>query len=185
MERHVFISDGTLALAEYRGMEDNADFYECWQDEDTQRAFNYQFNRAFDEFSKSPVKSRFIATVIRLSDNARIGVVFVSPEGTLPDLAIMLYKPYRTKGYGTKAFLLATEYCFEHLGLDEVYAGCYPQNAASLKMLKRCGYVPHPQGNQAEKHYLTGEPITQLDFVASNSRACGSGSRNRVASLPR
>ena len=32
-------------------------------------------------------------------------------------------------------------------------------------MLRKCGFFPHPEGNVIEKHYLTGETITQLDFV--------------------
>lgn len=32
-------------------------------------------------------------------------------------------------------------------------------------MLKKCGFIPHPEGNQQEKHFLTGEDITQLDSV--------------------
>lgn len=35
----------------------------------------------------------------------------------------------------------------------------------SLKMLKKCGFVPHPEGNEEERHFESGEPVIQLDFV--------------------
>jgi RimJ/RimL family protein N-acetyltransferase len=82
-----------------------------------------------------------------------------------PDLAIIVFKPYRGKGYGTRAFSLGVKYCFDVLSLDYIFAGCYPHNISSMKMLQKCGFQPHPEGNQNEKHYLTGEDIIQLDFI--------------------
>lgn len=46
-----------------------------------------------------------------------------------------------------------------------LHAGLYPDNIVSRKMLERCGYVPFPDGNVAEKHYITGEDIVQLDYI--------------------
>lgn len=169
MERKVYISDSAISLCEYVESEDDDDCYHCWQDPDTQKAYNYKFTETFEAFSnKRPIKSRFVATIIRCSDHLHIGSIFVSPENTPPDLAIMIYKPFRNNGYGTKAFSLGTRYCFETLGLDRVFAGYYPDNTASRKMLLKCGFQPHPEGNLSEKHFLTGEDITQLDFVKYN-----------------
>jgi len=82
-----------------------------------------------------------------------------------PDLAIMLFRPLRGQGYGTVAFALALQYCFDAFGLPEIYAGCYAHNVRSMKMLQKCGFVPHPEGDQEEAHYLDGSPVMQLDFV--------------------
>ncbi len=60
---------------------------------------------------------------------------------------------------------LAAKYCFESYGFECIYAGCYETNTVSRKMLKSCGFVPHPDGDCHESHYLTGEPITQYDYV--------------------
>ena len=168
MEREVYLSDDVVSLSEYIESEDDLDCYNCWQDEETQSGYNHKSTETFEEFSKGTIKSRFIATIIRLSDNISIGSIFLSSEDTPPDLAIMIYKPYREKGYGTRAFSLGVKYCFEILALDYIYAGCYPHNIPSMKMLKKCGFQPHPEGNQKEKHYLTGEEITQLDFIKTN-----------------
>jgi RimJ/RimL family protein N-acetyltransferase len=171
MERKVYLSDDVLSLSEYIESEDDLECYHCWQDEETQSGYNHKLTRSFEEWSattNTTVRARFIATIIRLSDNTGIGTIFLSSEDTPPDLAIMIYRPYRGKGYGTRAFSLGIKYCFEVLSLEYIYAGCYPHNISSMKMLQKCGFQAHPEGNLKEKHYLTGEDITQLDFVKYN-----------------
>jgi RimJ/RimL family protein N-acetyltransferase len=169
MGRNEYISDGVIGLYEYIDALDDGDCYACWQDEETQRGYNHKSTETFEEFSSEAIKTRFIATIVRLSDGVAIGSVFVSSEGTPPDLAIMMYAPYRGLGYGTRAFSLGVRYCFETLKLDRIFAGCYPHNEVCLEMLRKCGFQPHPEGNVAEKHYLTGEDITQMDFVKHNN----------------
>jgi RimJ/RimL family protein N-acetyltransferase len=169
MERKIYLSDDKIYLAEYIESEDDLDCYNCWNDEETQSGYNHKFIDAFEEFANWAIKPRFNATIIRLSDHVSIGTIFVSSEDTPPDLALMIYKPYRGKGYGTRAFSLGVKYCFEMLSLETIYAGCYPHNTSSLKMLEKCGFQPYPEDNQEEKHYLTGEDITQLGFIKHNN----------------
>lgn len=169
MDRKIYLSDNVISLAEYIESKDDLDCYNCWTDEETQSGYNHKLTKTFDEWSReTTIKSRFIATIIRLSDNACVGSIFLSPENTPHDLAIMIYTPYRKQGYGTRAFSLGIKYCFEVLKLDKIYAGCYTHNEISMRMLAKCGFQPHPKGNQEEKHYLTGKDITQLDFVKYN-----------------
>ncbi len=153
MERKTYIADEVICLSEYIPALDDLDYYHCWQDNDTQSGYNHKSTQSFAEFAGGAKKSRFIATIIKRSDNVSIGSIFVSPENTLPDLAIMLYPPYRGCGYGTRAFALGVSYCFDVLQLEHIYAGCYPHNIASHKMLIKCGFQPHPEGNCNEKHY--------------------------------
>jgi RimJ/RimL family protein N-acetyltransferase len=103
--------------------------------------------------------------------NEVIGRIGISPG--LPDLTITICKPYRKQGYGAMAFSLAVQYCFEALHLEEIYAGCYEANAASLRMIERCGFLPHPEGNIMEKHIYTGENRLQYDFIATNPAQAG------------
>ena len=166
--RKLYATDGVVSLAEYVAEADASDCYDCWLDAETQRGFNFRMTETLEEYRRSEVTSRFLATVIRCSDGTAVGSVFLSPEGSPPDLAIMLYKPFRGRGFGTRAFALGADYCFEAFGLKQLYAGCYPHNAASMKMLHKCGFRPHPGGNVAERHYITGEELTQLDFVRDN-----------------
>ena len=165
MERKIYISNDELMLAEYCNDFDAEANYNCWQDHDTQNGYNFKMDITLEDFKNRPVRSRFQAVVIRKSDNNVIGIISMSPENALPDLAIMIYKPYRKKGYGTKAFALALKYCFEAFDLDQIYAGCYETNSVSLRMLTACGFVPHPEGNEVEEHFESGATITQLDFV--------------------
>ena len=164
-KRHVYIENDRIALAEYLDAEDDRACYECWQDEETQAGYNYCMTDTFDEFSASPTRSRFRAVIVRKTDGAIVGIVFVSPPHVLPDLAIMVYRPYRGQGIGTAAFALAVDYCFDVMGLSEVYAGCYEGNVRSRKMLAVCGFVPHPEGNCEEVHFRTGKPIIQYDYI--------------------
>ena len=170
MERSNYVSDDILSLSEYVDSIDDIDMYHCWQDNETQKGYNHKTTETFEEFCNGSIESLFIAIIIRKTDAARIGAIFVSPENTLPDLAIMIYPQFRRHGYATRAFSLGVVYCLDTLKIEHLYAGCYPYNAASLKMLVRCGFKPHPQGNQNEQHFLTGENIVQLDFVIHKAK---------------
>jgi len=170
MERKIYISDDRLMLAEYCNDIDAEENYNCWQDHATQEGYNYKMDITLEAFKNRPIRSRFQAVIIRKSDSTVVGIVSMSPEHALPDLAIMIYKPYRQQGYGTAAFKLALEFCFEAFSLDRIYAGCYETNSTSLKMLRACGFVPHPEGNEAEEHFESGAPIVQMDFVKYRER---------------
>ncbi len=165
MDRNIYISDELFDLAEYIPELDAEANYACWQDIDTQRGYNYKPDFTLEEFMSSPNRARFRAVAVRKSDGAVIGTVSLSPEGSLPDLAIMLYRPYRGFGYSTPVFGLALRYCFGHFDFDCIYAGCYAWNTKSRKMLANCGFAPHPEGNCNETHFEDGTPIVQYDFV--------------------
>lgn len=169
MNRKIYIANQELSLAEYCQDLDDQPHYECWQDPATQDGYNYKMCDTLEEFCNRPIRSRLLAVVIRNEDNEPLGIVSLSPAGSPPDLAIMLYKIHRGKGYGTKAFALASKYCLGAFALDNIYAGCYENNAISRKMLRACGYVPHPDGDSHETHYLTGEPIVQYDYVLNRN----------------
>lgn len=170
MNRKIYIANRELSLTEYCPQADEKSYYECWQDPATQDGYNYKMNISFDEFCDRPIRSRLLGVIIRNEDNMPLGIVSLSPEGSPPDLAIMLFEPYRGKGYGTSAFALAAKYCLEAFDFECIYAGCYETNITSQKMLRTCGFVPNPAGDSHETHYLTGAPITQHDYVLHRRR---------------
>jgi RimJ/RimL family protein N-acetyltransferase len=49
--------------------------------------------------------------------------------------------------------------------ISEFYAGAYPDNIGSRRMLEKCGYVRFPQDDLRERHCLTGEEIIQWGYV--------------------
>lgn len=164
MERKTYISSGLVNLSEPL-KSDLPACYEAWKDPDTERGFNHKCTDTFGEFCAWSEKPRLFALIVRKEDNAAIGFLMLSPEGTEPDLAIVLFKSYRNRGYGTAAFSLGVKYCFDILACNRIYAGCYPDNHASRRMLEKCGFQPHPDGNIKEKHYITGEDIIQSDYM--------------------
>jgi hypothetical protein len=164
MNRTIYISNEKLSLVKYQNCDDRI-LYDDWLDADTQKGYNGIFVDSFEEFSKREIKQRFFAMIQRNADNEIIGAVGISPPDTIADLAIWIFRPYRRQGYGTPAFALAAKYAVDVLKISELHAGAYPDNTGSRKMLAWCGFVPYPPGNIAEKHYLTGEDIIQLDYI--------------------
>ena len=163
MPRKTYIADEVIALAEHIEADYPAN-YACWCDPDTERGFNLRQTRTYDEYRAWERPPGWGAVILRLCDNTPVGSIgFVAQNA---DLSIMIYPEYRGMGYGTRAFALGARYCAEAFGLERIYAGCYPDNHASLKMLERCGFVPDPEPvGGDEYHYLTGEKIIQLEFV--------------------
>lgn len=169
-ERKIYVKNDIISLAENLP-EDNWDLYNRWFDEEVQRGYNFKLNKTFDEWLAQNIERNELhytsnCAIILNKNNKLIGSIGVSmfPDEE-DDLTIIIFKPYRNQGYGTMAFRLGAKYCFDVLGLEKIYAGCYPDNIRSMKMIEKCGFVPHPEGNIQEKHYITGEPVTQFDFV--------------------
>lgn len=83
MNRKIYTANQDLALAEYCPAVDCSDHYACWQDPDTQNGYNYQMPCSPEEFRNRPIRSRFLAVIIRNEDNASLGIVSLSPEGLI------------------------------------------------------------------------------------------------------
>lgn len=165
VNRKNYIFNEQFSLEEYITEVDSAKHYECWFDEETQDGYNYKVDFTYEEFIASPERLRMEAVVIRNSDSAVVGIVTLSPEDYLPDLAIMLYPEYRGLGYSTPVYQLALNYCFDAFDLNEIYAGCYEDNPKSMKMLMNCGFESHSEADSHEIHYNTGLPRVQKDFI--------------------
>lgn len=166
MERNIYIENEVIYLADIT-VDDIKLLYDSWNDYDTILGYNYRLPYTYSEYvdycktqnhSWSPV-------IIKKDNNVTIGRVGLSPDLSVPDLSITIFKPYQEKSYGTQAFMLAIKYCFDVLNMDKIFAGAYEDNVRSIKMIKKCGFIPHPDGNILEKHILTGEDRLQLDFV--------------------
>ncbi|MDR2686873.1 MAG: GNAT family N-acetyltransferase [Oscillospiraceae bacterium] len=163
--RKIYIADEVVALAECIPEVAPA-LYACWRDPDTERGYNIKQTKSYAEYLAARKTNGWSGIILRRGDETPMGCVMIFPEIAQPDLAIMVYPGYRGKGYGTRAFALGAQYCAETFGLERIYAGCYPDNHASLKMLERCGFVPDPEPvGGLETHYITGEEIVQLEFV--------------------
>ncbi|MDD4832517.1 MAG: hypothetical protein PHI78_02460, partial [Clostridia bacterium] len=88
IKRKIYASNEILSIAQYLPSDCKTD-YECWQEIETQKGYNYIIKDNFDEFSGRKHNHRLYAAVT-LNDNAQtlIGFIMLSPPSGLPDLAI-------------------------------------------------------------------------------------------------
>lgn len=164
IKRKIYLSAEKICLAEFIDAE-SANRYDAWNDPGTQDAYNFVLEDTYDEFLTWEMTQRWHASILRTVDGVCVGTLMLSPKDTVPDLAIIIFPDFRGMGYGSSAFALGARYCLMELQLPEIHAGCYTDNLFSLKMLRRCGFIPYPEGNQEERHFQTGERRIQLDFV--------------------
>jgi diamine N-acetyltransferase len=61
------------------------------------------------------------------NNRAGIGVLIADPSN-------------RCKGYATEALILIHEYCFNILGLNQLYCNISAENVSSIKLFQKCGY---------------------------------------------
>ncbi|MCL2530903.1 MAG: 3-dehydroquinate synthase [Oscillospiraceae bacterium] len=178
MSRGLYCSNEAVSLVEYCSCDDRA-LYDCWFDPETKQGYNgwtpaasfeeFQQNnqQRHEDFVNGESEALLFAMIQCNATSEIVGAVSTAP-GTPPefepDLSIRIFAPYRRQGYGTSAFALAAKYATETLGIAELHAGAYLDNIGSKKMLVRCGFVPLALC-PAEKHYLTGEDVFQMDYI--------------------
>lgn len=76
---------------------------------------------------------RTLLGAISLS-NVRRGVA------QMATLGYWIGEPFARQGYMTNAVRLASAFAFDHLQLHRVEAACLPHNAASVGLLRKCGF---------------------------------------------
>lgn len=162
--RQFLTQRGRIGLIPYTH-EDDEDMLACWRDIDTQIGYNHIFQGSLEDLRAIDISSfPFWMVAVDRTSGARIGVLRLGKE-KMADLAIWIYPAYRGQGYGTEAFSLAVNHIFRYLGLRTIYAGCYCDNNASLRMLEKVGFGRFPNGDQQEVNCFTGKLTTQLSFV--------------------
>jgi ribosomal-protein-alanine N-acetyltransferase len=65
-------------------------------------------------------------------------------------LGYWIGEPYARKGLMTEAVHALMPFVFDHLGLHRLEAACLPHNAASIRLLKACGFTQEGY----VRHYL-------------------------------
>ncbi|TAJ09317.1 N-acetyltransferase [Marinilabiliaceae bacterium JC017] len=55
-------------------------------------------------------------------------------------IGIIIHENYRGKGWAFKALETFILYCFEHLGLHQLYANISENNTPSIKLFESCGF---------------------------------------------
>jgi RimJ/RimL family protein N-acetyltransferase len=69
-----------------------------------------------------------------------IGVCGVEPRESAPEIGYWLGAPYWGRGYATEAVRAVIDHAFGALGHEVLHAGARVSNAASRRVLEKCGF---------------------------------------------
>lgn len=67
--------------------------------------------------------------------------VYLIENNRMAQIAIRLSKDRQGRGYGTEALSAMTRFCFENTELQRIWTKVDIRNAASCRMLEKCGYT--------------------------------------------
>ena len=83
----------------------------------------------------------FVYPVINKADRTNLGYVQLAPldDGTW-EIGYHIAKQYTGNGYATEAVKAFIQIMTDRLGISEVYGICLAENAASVHVLKNCGF---------------------------------------------
>ena len=101
--------------------------------------------QAFDEFLRIRRKPEMDGFLVCARDTGAIAGYInlnVIVRGVFQScvLGYAVGAPYAGKGYMTEAMKLATRYAFDELKLHRVEANIQPENAASIALVRACGF---------------------------------------------
>lgn len=83
----------------------------------------------------------FVYPVIAKKDNINLGYVQMAPldDGSW-EIGYHIAKKYTGNGYATEAVKAYLPFMTDRIGISEVYGICLAENAASVRVLKKCGF---------------------------------------------
>ncbi len=114
--------------------------------------------RILRDWKETPQKEREMA-VITKEDRRPIGRCHISVdyETDTGMIGSLLLKEEWNKGYATELAAALTDYCFTKLGLHRVSAICSPDNAASCRLLTKCGMRKEAHYRQNRRYLRQGK----------------------------
>ena len=83
---------------------------------------------------------------VLLKDNTNVGYVQLIPIEEGFEVGYHIGKEYTKKGYATEALKAFLEYMMPQKSIDRVYGICVMENAASKKVLEKCGFHKEFEG---------------------------------------
>lgn len=94
------------------------------------------------EKEDKPSKSFHLGIALK-QNNEVIGDlwVYLIENNRMASVAVRISKDYQGEGYGTESLSAVTKFCFEKTELQRLWTKVDIRNAASQKMLEKCGYV--------------------------------------------
>lgn len=107
---------------------------------------------------RSRKRMRFNWCVRSLEDDAFVGLTmlrFLNREWREVEIGYALAKTAWGQGYGTEATRATLAYAFDKLQAHRVVANCFPQNAASCRVLEKLGF--RREAYEVESYFEHGE----------------------------
>ena len=110
--------------------------------------------------------------IVRLEDNQPLGLIDLydfDPYHQRAGLGIMIHNTEnRKRGYATSAIKLMLDYCFETLGLNQVYSSVPSCNIASRKLFESIGFNQTGYRKQWLKRGNDWEDVIYFQLLASD-----------------
>ena len=82
-------------------------------------------------------------------------LVWVDVEGRQAEAGYIVAASARGRGVAVRALVLLTDWAFEELGLERIELRITPENAASIKVAERAGYMR--EGVLRSVHFKQGK----------------------------
>ena len=146
---------------------------DLWEVSDTLTPFSHFTLKKYTENSHQDI---YEAKQLRLmiTDEANhnpIGLIDLydfDPYHLRAGLGIMIHDiENRKKGYASSAVKLMTDYCFETLGLNQVYSSVPSSNIASLQLFKSLGFSQTGYRKQWLRRGSEWEDVIYFQLLAS------------------
>ena len=123
-------------------------FYNIYHDREVQKYYLAPYVEDFDSFTLERMirqyhENRFVVlAIVEKSSNKVIGMINqcnqLSAYVHYIEAGYAIGSSYWNKGYATEALKLFLEYCFSR-NIHKVYAGCFPENTASRRVMEKAG----------------------------------------------
>lgn len=135
--KNIFESDCTEKYVSWlNNKEINTFLLSYWQPQTLSSVIN--FVKTINESTHSLLLGIFY-------NNVHIGNIKLGPIDPVHNTAYIGYmigeKDYWNKGIATKAIRLMCSYAFDTLKIHKIYAGVNEHNKASIKAVKKCGFI--------------------------------------------
>ena len=128
---------------------------DLWDVSDTLTPFShFTLKKYIDNADKDIYETKQLRMmIVRLEDNMPVGLVDLydfDPYHMRAGIGIMIHNmENRKQGYASSAIRLMLDYCFETLGLHQVYSSIPSCNIASLKLFESLGVVSGVSGGKS------------------------------------
>ncbi len=99
-------------------------------------------------------------------DGAHIGNLAFrgSPENGEVELGYGIEEAYRGLGYATEAVETILSWAFDQPGVSKVTAQTAPDNAASRRVLEKCGFLPAGDGKEGPRYERTRDDTDDPEY---------------------